>query len=155
MGGQGWKRGGRHQPRVRLADEAAHRGHRNVGMPDILAEPIAARPLAAVKLQCPRRAAHLRAAAFNPQVGNLVVQPPLVEQADRLVAHPGCQRGDAQRVAPRSAGGGEQRALRAHQVVQVIEDGVAVRQRDTVVQHQGRHAHQRVASLDFLQVAKH
>ncbi len=79
----------RNEPRIRLADEAQHGGNHDAGMADALTQPVRCRPFGTVGLQHGKQGLDLRAAAPSLKVGDLLVQPLLVEEADRLVAEPG------------------------------------------------------------------
>ena len=79
----------------------------------------------------------------------------LVDDGDRLVADAGRQRDRLQGIAAGLAGDRQQRALGPHGLVQVIEDGGAVDQALAVVEHQHRHAHERIEGAQLLGVAEH
>ena len=78
--------GQRNQPRMGIAEEAQHHGHRYVGMAEIIAEPPGAGSGGAVCFKHGQNRRDLLSAAADPEVGDLVVQAPFVEQADDLVA---------------------------------------------------------------------
>ncbi len=126
-----------------------------VGMAEAAAEPVLARPAHAVGLEDAEGAGDLQPAAGVPDIGHLLVQPLLVEQADRLVGRAHGQRRHLQRPAPVRLGAREHRPVGRHQAVEMVEDAVALDQRLTIVQHQRRHPGQRVVRADLLRIAEH
>ena len=91
---------------MRLGDEAQRGGHRDVGVADAAVEPVVARPTGAIGLEDGENGGYLPAAAVDPEVRHLLVQPFLVKQADGLVGQPGRKAGDLQRPVPGRLGGG-------------------------------------------------
>ena len=87
-------------------------------------------------------------------MGDLVVHGPFVEQAHRLFAETGGQRRNLQGMAPRPAIGRDQRAVRSGLLVQMVENRAAFDQHLAVVEHQGRHPHQRVVAGDLGGIAE-
>jgi hypothetical protein len=85
----------------------------------------------------------------------LLVEAQFIEQADRLLRHAGGERGHTQRAVARRLLPREQRARRRHLPVEIVEDAGAIDQRGAVIQHQRRHAQQRVVGPDLLEIAEH
>jgi hypothetical protein len=84
----------------------------------------------------------------------LLAQHPLVDQADRLVAKPGRQRADFQRLPPRRSALRDHGHGRPDQFVEIIEDRGALDQRLAIVQHQRRHPAQRIVWRNLVGIAE-
>ena len=145
----------RDEPGMSLGEKAQGRGDGDVGVADAVAEPVVAGPAGAIGFQGRKHGRDLPTTAVDPDVGHLPVQAPFVEQADRLVGQAGCQGGDLQRLMPRRLGGGEHRPIGRHQAVEIVQDAVALDQHLAVIQHQRRHAHERVVGADLVRIGEH
>ena len=142
-------------PVARSAHVPDRGGHRDVGVADSAAEPVVARARRAVGLEHAERGEDLAAAPLHPQLRDLAMEAQFVEQADRLLRHPGCQRGDPHRLPARRLVHRVEPSLGRHEAVDVVHDGVAVDQRLAVVEHQDRHTRQGVVGADTVGIAEH
>ena len=105
-----------------------------------------------------RRVEHagdLRLAALDPDLGPVLAQYGLVDEADRLVGKAGRQRADLQGAPPLRSERRDHRLLLAGQFIEIIEDGGALDHHLAIVEHQGRNARQRVIGGDLCGIAEH
>ncbi len=134
--------------------EPNHTGHRDVRMGDLVAEPEPRLVPRAILLQTVKHASDLRPASPDPAFRFLAAQHPLVKKAHRLVAEAGGKRADVQHLAPDVTAIGDQRPRRPGDFIEIIQNRSAFDQHFAVVEHQRRHAHQRIVDREFLGVAE-
>ncbi|MCY1291930.1 hypothetical protein D9M70_411370 [compost metagenome] len=78
----------------------------------------------------------------------------LVEKTDRLVAKAGRERGDPECPMSCRLGSREHDLIVGNEAIEIVEDDVAVGERQPIVQHQGRHARQRIVGSNLVGVAE-
>src|SRR6185295_11782947 len=108
-----------------LGYETQHRGHSDIGVADTAAEPVIASPVGAISFEGSKHRGYLSSATVDPYIGYLLVQPLLVKQAHRLVAHSRCKACYFQRLVPGGLPGRIHSTVLRHETVEIIQDGVA------------------------------
>ena len=139
---------------MRLGDEAQRHRRRDIGMAQRLAEPIGRGAAGAVTFERGERRRYLAAAALRPDCRDLLVQPQFVEQADRLLGRAHREREDGEDLAPQRTAARAKRAFRPDEIVERIDHTGAVDEHLAIVEHQGRHPHQRVEGADLLAIGE-
>src|SRR5882724_11837958 len=134
--------------------EAQHAGDRDVGMSDAGPEPVWRGDRGALGFQYIEHAADLGLATLDPEFQLILAQHALVDQADRLVAEPGCQRADFQGMAALRPVLRDHCLRRPDHLIEIIQDRGTFDQDFTVLEHQRRHPPQRIERRDLVGVAK-
>jgi hypothetical protein len=139
---------------MHLADEAERAGDRDVGVADPVAEPVLARALRAPAFKEGQHIRDLPLAAFNPAIGDLLVQDAFVEEAHRLFGEAGGERRDLERAAALRPARRDERLGRSSLLVEMVEDRGAFDQDLAVVEHHGGHTPQGIELGELLGVAE-